>query len=113
MPEKSSHRETTLITTIALAGLTLRLVVLLLPHSFDVIYRVPDDALYYLTIAKHLAHGHGITFDGLRATNGIHPLWLFIITPIFRFDLPGWGGITAVLALQTFLDVVILWLIGA
>jgi len=27
---------------------------------------VPDDAFYYLQIARHLAAGHGSTFDGIH-----------------------------------------------
>lgn len=39
---------------------------------------VPDDAFYYLGIAREIAAGHGSTFDGVTATNGYHPLWLMI-----------------------------------
>jgi hypothetical protein len=36
---------------------------------------VPDDALYYLVVARNVATGHGVTFDGTTPTNGFHPLW--------------------------------------
>lgn len=45
---------------------------------------VPDDAYYYFTIARNLARGEGVTFDGLSPTNGFHPLWLALITPLWR-----------------------------
>jgi hypothetical protein len=45
-----------------------------------------DDAFYYFTIARHLAHGDGSTFDGLTPTNGYHPLWLWLLTPLFRLS---------------------------
>ncbi len=45
-----------------------------------------DDAYYYFTIARHLARGDGSTFDGLAATNGYHPLWLWLLTPLFALD---------------------------
>lgn len=37
---------------------------------------VPDDALYYLKIADHIAAGQGSTFGGGEPTNGYHPLWM-------------------------------------
>lgn len=49
-----------------------------------------DDGFYYFQVARNLAAGKGFTFDGLTQTNGFHPLWLFLITPIFalaRLDL--------------------------
>jgi 4-amino-4-deoxy-L-arabinose transferase-like glycosyltransferase len=75
--------------------------------------RLPDDALYYFTIARNLAHGHGITFDGVHPTNGMHPLWLFIIAPFFWASLTKWGYIHAVLLFQSILDAAIVWLIGS
>lgn len=39
-----------------------------------------DDAFYYLQIARNTAKGMGISFDGISATNGFHPLyWLFLV----------------------------------
>ncbi|HAF62318.1 MAG TPA: hypothetical protein DCK95_08330 [Anaerolineaceae bacterium] len=49
-----------------------------------------DDAFYYFVTARNIAEGRGITFDGLSATNGFHPLWMLICTPIFglaKYDL--------------------------
>lgn len=42
-----------------------------------------DDGFYYLAIARNLAAGHGATFDGLGPTNGFHPLWAALLTPLF------------------------------
>ena len=43
-----------------------------------------DDAFYYFQIAYNLAEGKFSTFDGgITRTNGYHPLWLFLITPIY------------------------------
>jgi hypothetical protein len=44
-----------------------------------------DDGFLYFQVARNLAAGHGFTFDGINPTNGFHPLWLFLITPIFAF----------------------------
>ena len=34
-------------------------------------------------IAEHLARGEGSTFDGVHLTNGYHPLWTFLLVPVF------------------------------
>jgi hypothetical protein len=75
--------------------------------------RLPDDALYYFTIARNLAHVYGISFDSIHPTNGMHPLWLFLIAPIFFLSLTKWGFIHAVILFQSILDAVIIWLIGS
>ena len=41
-----------------------------------------DDAFYYFTIARNLAGGRGITFDGVIPTNGFHPLHLVLLVPL-------------------------------
>ncbi|MDH3214522.1 MAG: glycosyltransferase family 39 protein [Myxococcales bacterium] len=41
-----------------------------------------DDAYYYFQIARNLAGGDGVTFDGETPTNGFHPLWLVLLTPV-------------------------------
>lgn len=45
-----------------------------------------DDAYYYFTVARNLAHGHGFTIDGVHWTSGFQPLWglltgLFFLIP--------------------------------
>ncbi|MEO8376306.1 MAG: hypothetical protein ABI579_01435 [Candidatus Sumerlaeota bacterium] len=40
---------------------------------------LPDDAWYYIGIARHIAAGAGSTFDGIHATNGYHPLWMIVV----------------------------------
>ncbi len=42
-----------------------------------------DDAYYYFQIAKNLAAGAGVSTDGETPTNGFHPLWLLLLTPVF------------------------------
>lgn len=101
---------------ITLAGLTLRVAAWFYfrAHTLQLVTaRLPDDALYYFAIARNLAHGYGMSFDGIHSTNGMHPLWLLLITPIFALHLTQWGFIHATLLLQTFLDVAIIWLIGS
>ncbi len=49
-----------------------------------------DDAFYYFTVARNIALGHGVTFDGLGPTNGFHPLWMALLVAVYA--LLGRGG---------------------
>jgi hypothetical protein len=100
---------------ITLAGLAVR--ILAWAHFRSNIHllvttRLPDDALYYCAIARNLASGHGISFDGIHPTNGMHPLWLLFLTPVFLLGLSKWGCIHVILLLQSVMDAGIVWLIG-
>lgn len=44
-----------------------------------------DDAFYYFQIARNIATGHNVTFDGETLTNGFHPLWMVLLTPVYLF----------------------------
>ena len=41
---------------------------------------IPDDAFYYLQVARPLAATGRSTFDGLGPTNGYHPGWMALVT---------------------------------
>jgi 4-amino-4-deoxy-L-arabinose transferase-like glycosyltransferase len=41
-----------------------------------------DDSFYYLEIARNLAGGRGLSFDGATPTNGFQPLWLLLLVPL-------------------------------
>ncbi len=73
-------------------GLLIRLFAAWLPASELITRTLPDDAFIYFVIARNLAAGLGATFDGLSPTNGFHPLWALVLTPIFCLfrsgDLP-------------------------
>lgn len=42
-----------------------------------------DDAFYYFTVARNIAWGRGVTFDGLGPTNGFHPLWMALLVAVY------------------------------
>ncbi|MBI5376456.1 MAG: hypothetical protein HZA77_13565 [Candidatus Schekmanbacteria bacterium] len=44
-----------------------------------------DDSFYTLKIANNVADGIGLSVDGIHPTNGVQPLYLMILTPIFYF----------------------------
>jgi hypothetical protein len=93
--------EKKIIFFIILAALFVRLIFAFAPFNWLLERGIlPDDAFYYFKIAENIANGHGITFDGVAQTNGFHPLWLFVITPIFFFIHQKIMAIHAVLALN-------------
>lgn len=93
--------------TLALLGVALRLGLIWTGWCDNRV--VADDAFYYFTIARHLAAGHGATFDGLAPTNGFHPLWLLMLTPVFALTgalrAGSWVGVHLALSLCALLDV--------
>lgn len=40
-----------------------------------------EDGFYTLSVAREIGLGHGITVDGVTATNGFQPLWAFVVAP--------------------------------
>jgi len=67
---------------LAAAGIGL-LVLAWQPASFIYSHFMQDDSFYYLQIAKNIAAGYGSTFDRINPTNGYHPLWAFLLVPLF------------------------------
>jgi hypothetical protein len=65
--------------------------------------RIGDDASYYMTIARNIASGTGVTFDGIHKTNGFHPLWLLMLVPLFLLHKTPETMIRLVALLQTIL----------
>ena len=76
----------------------------ILADHWSVIHRfwTSDDAFFYLTIARNVARGVGSSFDGLSLTNGYQPLWLAILSLVFRVTGPlaPADGVRVVLALS-------------
>ncbi len=92
-------------------GLLIRLVLAWLPEKY-LFYLVYDDAYYYFSIARNFATRGMLSADGITLTNGFHPLWLFIITPIYMlFKTDHWLSIHLVLTLSAAFDVLAAFLI--
>ncbi len=66
-----------------LPAFILRLWVAWAPVIESFAFSVPDDSYYYFKIAQNIALGNGVTFDGFTATNGFHPLWMMLISPLW------------------------------
>lgn len=75
MPEKINR------WTVAVYVLLVGLIVA--PVLWHPMYFMPDDALFYLQIARNIAAGHGSTFNGVMETNGYHPLWMICCASVY------------------------------
>ena len=67
------------IAALALAAVTLAL----RPDSTVFLKPLSEDGYYSLAVARSVAAGHGITIDGVTATNGIQPLMTIIQAGLF------------------------------
>ena len=70
MPKRLRHAHIWLVT---LGTVLLSIPFHMRPDNFIV-----DDGYFYPQIARHIAQGHGSTFNGITLTNGYHPLWMFV-----------------------------------
>ncbi len=85
-------------------ALLTRLVLAWLPEKY-LFYLISDDAYYYFTIARNLATRGMLSADGITLTNGFHPLWLFLITPIFLLiNAQHWLAVHCALTLSALFD---------
>ncbi|TET38234.1 MAG: hypothetical protein E3J72_03665 [Planctomycetota bacterium] len=85
--------------------LGLRLAGIFAPQSFRDMRSIPnEDGYCYFLIGKNIADGRGMTFDGKRATNGIHPLWQVLAAG--GAWLAGAAAPTLMLLLASILDTV-------
>lgn len=60
-----------------------RLVALACLPGIELIKFVPDDAFYYLILAKNFALQQSWTFDGFAPASGFHLLWAYLLAGIF------------------------------
>jgi hypothetical protein len=71
-----------IILILILVAVLLRCVILF--FDWETLVRfVPDDSFYYFQLASNIISGHGSSMDGIHITNGYHPLWPIMISPLF------------------------------
>src|SRR5262245_27151358 len=78
----ASHRR--VLWGLLLAGFLFRLS--FVAHDMrDLVTRGPlyDDSFYAFEVARHIARGHGSTFDGVHPTNGYQPLYVLLLVPVY------------------------------
>jgi hypothetical protein len=69
---------------------------------------VPDDVYFYLEIARRIAAGEGSTFDGIRPTNGYHPLWMAVC--VAEWLVAGRLGLHGIITVHALVSGLGLWL---
>ena len=85
-----SRGQDTSLTALVLTGILVVAAVLGAVIIHDLARTVPaayvfcDDAFYCFTVARNVASGHGVTIDGIHATNGFQPLWTALLVPLYR-----------------------------
>lgn len=110
MPSSRNRTRIWLMAVLA-PGLLLRMVMAFRDVNELTLRVLPDDAFYYFVIARNIAAGHGSTFDQLAPTNGYHPLWMALITPLFAL-LPGrQAPVTGALILSSLIAAATAWLV--
>lgn len=77
-PPIASSRLDRVLIGLAAGGVALPPLIDLLWNGWERVFRYfAADAFYYFTLARNLASGMGVSFDGEYTTNGFHPLWQF------------------------------------
>jgi hypothetical protein len=77
---------TSAILTLGACGIGLALLLLgLRGEAFLFGPPLTEDGYYALTVARNLAHGHGMTIDGTTLSNGFQPLFTMIEAVAFYF----------------------------
>lgn len=60
------------------------LLMVCLPLAGFIAHTAPDDAFYYLEIARRFGEPAWPTYDGQHTTTGFHPLWQLLLVPMAR-----------------------------
>ncbi len=67
-------------------------VIIAAPDTIQVKY-TPDDAYYYLSLARNFVHYHSWTFDsGVSKTSGFHPMLAYILALLYALLRPNTDG---------------------
>jgi hypothetical protein len=78
------ERASCIIAMLVLGGAALACVHVALQSDIrHLLVIVVDDASYFMTTARNIAAGRGMSFDGIHPTNGFHPLWLLLLAALF------------------------------
>lgn len=100
----------------------IRLVWLVILPDIELIKFVPDDAFYYLILAKNFALEQRWTFDGYAPASGFHLLWAYLLAGVYfvfphidwqsMFIVAGVAGSIAFSAAAYFVTVIVIRLAG-
>jgi hypothetical protein len=107
-------RERWLLVALVVASLAPRLWMATRPIDAVDGLTIPDDTYLSLTVAENIAAGRGPSY-GAQPTNGFQPLWVYLLSPVFRFAADRFAPLRAGLVLGALFDsasvlVLLLWL---
>lgn len=71
------------VLLIVLFGFAFKMAVCFRPLGSLCVSPLIDDAFYSLGIARNIAAGKGITYDGYTQTDGFQPLYVFMMVPVY------------------------------
>jgi len=83
----ASIKPSTWMWVIFLVGVFIRCLLVWQPVPVLITKNLPDDTYYYFSIARNIVETGSVSIDGIHTTNGFHPLWLFLLLPIFSLPL--------------------------
>jgi hypothetical protein len=93
------------LVAIVLAALLIRLVISWQDITVLVEKILLDDSLYVISVARNLALGNGLTYNGVDQTNGFQPLWGFMLVPVFWMTSDPNMAINIILTISSIIDV--------
>ncbi|MFH0829540.1 MAG: glycosyltransferase family 39 protein [Candidatus Aenigmatarchaeota archaeon] len=109
------RRGSVILAAVLSLSFLLRLAIAFQPIDTLATKTLQDDSYYGFGIAKSIAAGGGMTYDGFDETNGFQPLWTLMISPAFMLLSGADPPITAVLLIAAAVDtlaVAALYLLG-
>ena len=109
------RRANLLLAIIIIASLLIRLVISWQEMPVLVEKVLLDDSLYVVSIARNIALGNGVTYNGVDMTNGFQPLWGILLVPVFLITKSISLAINLVLSAASIIDtlsVVMLFLLA-
>jgi 4-amino-4-deoxy-L-arabinose transferase-like glycosyltransferase len=100
-----------LLVLIILAAFIIRLIISWQEITVLVEKILLDDSLYVISVARNIAFGNGMTYNGVDLTNGFQPLWGFLLVPIFLLTKDPNLAINLILTLASIIDTLTVFMI--
>lgn len=101
------------VLSLLVAAAVLRLAVAWQPVEVLLTKNLPDDAYYYFVLAHNAIQHGSVSMDGIHPTNGFHPLWMVLLTPIFGASAdPGNLSVHLALSLGALLDLITIGIVA-
>jgi len=105
-------RNKNIVFLIVFAGLITRLYFAWQPPTLLLSKQLSDDAFYYFKVASNFALNARASFDDINVTNGFHPLWMLVVSIVYRiFQGSGSLPINVALSISSIIDALTIYLV--